>query len=205
MLTNEMPVIGENALGNVYGVVDTVALNPVGSLWMIPAASVQGGLTLPTTHGYGSFLTVKYLQYKSTANPAMVTGPAPVYYTDETFSTVTGRYSEGNPASTGEVCSVAGWLLPNTGTVTGIGLGTGVSAALLNGNYVFVAVEGFVPSAYILDNTNLNAAGQGIMGEAASDFGATLVTTVNRVIGYTWSAPSGSTHIGDVLATCGLF
>src|SRR3984957_20769281 len=124
-LTNEFPVIGPNPLGNVYGVVDPYntslpnngALKPLGSLWTIPSPSQGGNTLLATSTGYGSYLTVKYVRYNSTANAAVNAGPAVVYYTDETFTTVTSTYSEGNIAGTGSACSVAGVLLPNKGTV----------------------------------------------------------------------------------------
>lgn len=205
-LTNEFPVIGNNTLGNVYGVVDTynsalannAAKNPVGSLWTIPSPS-QGGNTLPSTStGYGSFLTVKYVRYNSTANPALQAGPAVVYYTDETFSTVTGVFSEGNVAATGSSASVAGVLLPNTGSVTGIGLGTGVTAALLNGNYCFIAVQGFVPSCYISSGTQ----GSGISG-ASGNFASVITSGILRPYGYVWGAITST--IGDILVTCGIF
>lgn len=205
-LTNEFPVIGGNSLGNVYGVVDAYntalvnngAKNPLGSLWTIPSISQGGNTLLSTQTGYGSFLTVKYVRYNSTANPAMVAGPAVVYYTDETFTTVTGVFSEGNPAATGSASSVAGVLLPNTGSVTGIGLGTGVSATLLNGNYCFIAVEGFVPSCYISSGT----AGSGIVG-ASGNFASAVVTTVLRPYGYVYSAITST--IGDILVTVGIY
>jgi len=228
MLNNEMPIVSSNlnpALGTaglgVYGTCDPFdatkpnngALNPLGSVWTIPAPAQSGsllglssaGATTHTVSGYGCYLTVKYLRYKSTGNPAMVAGPAPVYYTDETFTTVTGRYSEGNPAATGEVASVAGWLLPNTATATtgGTGLGTLVSATILNGNYVFVGVLGFIPLCYISDYADITGAGIGIMG-ASGDFQCALVTTVNRVLGYSWSALSNTAYL-DVVAACGIF
>ena len=221
MLTNEMPVVSSNlspGLG-VYGTCDPFnaalpnngARNPLGSIWTIPSPSQSGeaigltsaGLTTHTQLGYGCYLTVKYLRYQSTGNPAMVGGPAPVYYTDETFTTVSGRYSEGNPAATGEVASVAGWLLVNTSTTAGIGLGTAISATILNGSYIFVATLGFVPGCYISDYANITGAGLGIMG-ASGDFQCALLTTVNRVLGYSWSALSNTSYL-DVVATCGIF
>jgi len=210
MLANEFPVIGPNALGNVFGVVDTYstaagyngalngALNPLGSLWTIPSPSQGGNTTLATAAGYGSWMTVKYVRYNSTANPAMVAGPAPVYYTDETFTVVSGVFSEGIVAATGSANSIAGWLLPNTGTVAGVGLGTGVTAALLNGNYVFIAVMGFVPKCYLAAGAQSNS----IMG-ATGNFTVAVTTGVNRPAGMIWGAVSS--NIGDVLATVGLY
>jgi len=203
-LTNEFPVIGPNALGNVYGVVDAYntllpnngALNPLGSLWTIPSPSQGGNTLLATSVGYGSFLTVRYVRYSSTSNPAMVAGPGVVYYTDETLTTVTGAYSESYLAS--NPTYAAGFLLPNTGSVTGVGLGSGVSATLLNGNYVFIAVAGFVPKAYV----GGAAQGNPFMGTTGA-FTVAITTTVLRTIGWVWSSPSSS--IADVVMGIPLF
>jgi hypothetical protein len=205
---NEYPVIGPNPLNNVFGVVDPYntalpnngALNPLGSVWIVPSASQGGNTLLATSTGYGSFLVVKYLRYSSTANAAVVAGPAPVYYTDETFTTVTGTYTEGNIAGTGSQASVAGLMLPNKGTVTGVGLGTtAFTATLLNGNYVFVAVAGFVPSCYISTGTQ----GSGLTAGASGAFLSAVQTGIIRPYGYAWGAITST--IGDVLVTIGAF
>lgn len=200
---NEFPVIGPNALGNVFGVVDPYntayvnngALNPPGTLWTAPAPS-QSSTVLASSAGYGSFTTYKYVRYNSTANPAMVAGPAPVYYTDETFTVVSGVFTEGMVSSTGSANSIAGFLLPNTGSVAGVGLGSGVSATLLNGNFVWIAVAGFVPKCYLAAGAQSNS----IMG-AAGNFTVAVTTGVNRPCGVIWGAVSSS--IGDVLVTLG--
>jgi hypothetical protein len=205
MLTTEFPVIGPNALGNVFGVVDPYntlyvnngALNPLGTLWTSPSPS-QSSTVLATTGGYGCFTTYKYVRYNSTANPAMVAGPAPVYYTDETFTVVSGVFTEGIVSTTGSANSIAGFLLPNTGSVAGVGLGSGVSATLLNGNFVWIAVEGFVPSCYLAAGAQSNS----IMG-ASGNFTTAVTTGVNRPCGIVWGAVTS--NIGDVLVTVGLF
>ena len=43
--------------------------------------------------------------------PNLLAYPAPVYWTDETYTTVSGVFTEGNPAATGNLNSLAGWLL----------------------------------------------------------------------------------------------
>jgi hypothetical protein len=206
----DFPKIGASALGNVYGVVDPYvagsggcdgngALNPLGSIWTIPSPSNGGNSLLATATGYGSFLTVKYVRYNSTSNPAVVAGPAVVYYTDETFTTVSGVFTEGNIAGTGSSASVAGVMLPNKGTVTGVGLGTtAFTATLLNGNYVFIAVEGFVPSCYLSAGTQ----GSAVTG-AAGNWVSAVTTGILRPYGYVWGAITST--IGDVLVTCGQF
>jgi hypothetical protein len=231
MLTNEMPIVSSNLspgqciYGGIYDTCDPFnaalpnngALNPLGSVWTIPSMSVSGGsygganplglsssgANTHTLNGYASTLTVKYVRYKSTGNPAMVAGPAPVYYTDNTFTTVSGVYSEG--LGSGYTAAIAGWLLLNTATATtlGTGLGTLVSASIMNGNYVFIGVQGFIPLCYISDQGNITGTGIGIMG-ASGNFQCALLTTVNRVLGYTCSALS-NTNYADVIATCGIY
>jgi hypothetical protein len=151
-------------------------------------------------------LTVKYVLYKSTANPAVETGPAPVYYTDETFTTVSGVYSEGIVAGTGSSTSFAGWLLPNSGTVTGIGLGTTLFTNTIlnnggNGSYVFIALAGFVPSAYLAAGSLYNAlyGTSGNFAVAAQAEGSIAY----RIAGYVVSTPSG--NIGDILVDLPIF
>ena len=212
MLTNEFPVVSSN-LGSglgVYGTCDPYstsyvnsgALNPPGSLWTIPAPSQSGSAVGPTiagantniVAGYGCYLTVKYVRYNSTANPAVATGPAVVYWTDETFTTVSGVYSEA--VTTGS-SAVAGILLPNKSTTAGLGLGsTAFTATILNGNWVFIAVVGFVPSVYLA----AGAIGQPITG-AAGNWVVAVTTGVLRPLGYICGAVSS--NLGDVLVTVG--
>lgn len=207
-LTMEYPIITSNLKAGygAYGTADPFnaalvnngAQNPVGSLYFQPAPSMGGTLAVTSTTGYCSGLWMKYVLYKSTANPAMVAGPAPVYYTDETFSTVSGVFSEGNPAATGNSSSLAGFLLPNTGAIAGIGVGTAVTAAILNnggnGSYVWIGLMGFIPSAFV----GALAVGNPVSG-VAGNWTLALTTGVLRVGGYITSTPSA--NIGDLLAT----
>ena len=207
---NEFPKIGANALNNVYGVVDPFvagsggsdgngALNPLGSLWTIPSPSNGGNTLLATSAGYASNLTVRYVRYLSTANPAVVTGPAPVYYVDETFTTVSGVFTEGIISGAGSANSIAGFMLPNSGVVAGVGLGTtAFTAALLNSNYVFIAVEGFVPAAHVVAGTQ----SQLVMG-AAGNWTTAVQTAGNRAAAAVWGAVTSST--ADVLVVVGQY
>lgn len=212
-LANEFPNVSSNlgvGLG-VYGTCDPYdatkinngALNPPGSIWTIPAPSQSGpfvGQTLTGADtnivaGYGCYLTVKYVRYNSTANPAVATGPAVVYWKDETFSVVTGVFSE---ATTTGSSAVAGILLPNKSTTAGIGLGTAFNATVLNGNWVFIATLGFVPSVYLA----AGAIGNSITG-ASGNWVVAITSTVLRPLGYIWGAVSS--NLGDVLVTVGLY
>lgn len=208
-LTLEYPVISSN-LGQGFGVFGTAdpynsalqnngALNPVGSLYFLPAASMGGNTTLSSAGGYAAGLWCRYLLYKSTANPAMVAGPAPVVYTDDTFSTVSGQFSESYSASSSTY--TAGWLLPNTGSVAGVGVGSAITATILNnagnGSYVWIGVAGFIPSAY------LAAGAQGNFLYMSGNFSTTGIaegtSQPQRGCGYSWGAVTS--NIGDVIAT----
>jgi hypothetical protein len=83
----------------------------------------------------------------------------PVYWTDETFTTVSGVFTEGNPAATGNLNSFAGYMLPNTASVSGL------TAAALNGNWVFIQTSGFLAGAYVPAAT---AIGDALVGAAGN-------------------------------------
>ena len=70
------------------------------------------------------------------------TGPALVYWKDETFTTVTPLYSEAF-LSAAAPTGVAGWLLYNTTTLAS------AAASAINGNFAWIAVGGFVAGAYV--------------------------------------------------------
>jgi hypothetical protein len=117
--------------------------------------------------GEGAPLVVRYVRYNSTANPALIATPAPVYWTDETFTTVSGVFTEGNPSATGNINSLAGLLLPNTTILPSL------TAAQLNGNWCFIAVSGFVPgvtapAGTAVGDALIGAAGNFTLGRVAS-------------------------------------
>lgn len=185
------------------------ARNPLGAVYFRPSPSQGGGLTpgggtLSSATGYASGLWMRYVLYKSTSNPAVKTGPAPVYYTDETFTTVSGTFAEGVVAS--KSVSAAGWLLPNAGTVAGIGAGSTLfTATLLNngglGSFVWIGLAGFIPSCFL----NAGAVNNALW--ASGDFATTGIadgSTINeRIIGY--AIGTVTSNIGDVLATVDVF
>lgn len=185
------------------------ARNPLGALYFRPSPSQGGGLTpggglLGTSTGYGSGLWMKHVLYKSTSNPAVKAGPAPVYWADETFTIVTGTFAEGVVAS--NATSVAGWLLPNSGTVAGIGAGSTLfTATLLNngglGSFVWIGLQGFIPSASLASG----AAGAAVW--ASGDFAETAIndgsSLTHRIAGYIVGTVASS--IGDIVATCDVF
>lgn len=211
-LMMEYPVVSSNLKAgfSIFGTADPFnaalqnngARNPVGSLYFQPGPAQAGGLVLPSAVGYAAGLWCKYVLYKSTANPAMVAGPAPVYYTDETFGVVSGVFTEGMIAATGNASSIAGWLLPNTGSVASVGVGSAVTAAILNnnglGSYVWIGVCGFIPSCFLAAGaqTNLVYGSAGNFTVAAIADGSAIT---HRPAGYVWGPVAA--NIGDVLAS----
>ena len=150
--------LGENqVLGQRYfAVVNSTAVNPSGA----PAI----------------FVLAKYL---STAQPAPVAAPAPVYWTDETYTTVSGVESEG---STLGLNSVAGYMMVNTVSVPTL------TAAILQGAYVLVQVAGYLTGAYAPTTVGTGAAaGASIAGSAGNwSSASTAVGTapIGRTFGY---------------------
>lgn len=171
--------------GNPYTVLDSVAKNPVGCLYSPP---VNQNLPL-TTKGLGAQLVMKYVYYNSTTNPTPVAGPAPVYYTDESFTTVTGNAAEAFVTTNG--LYIAGYLMPNTTAIAGL------TAAQLNLSYVFMAVGGLLPSAWA--PTTTPGAGLGIGGLATGNWAsvATAGGPAGRGIG--WQLAAAVSSLCDVL------
>ena len=164
-LGTEFPVI---TTGNLYTAIDTYAstittqpptnspswpngaLNPAGAAYLLAPGSLEGPVILYAGKGYGAPLVVRYVRYNSTTNAALLAFPAPVYWTDETFTTVSGTFSEGNPAGTGNSSSFAGVLLANS---TSLGLTGANAATALNGNWCWIVTKGWVPNAYVPGST----------------------------------------------------
>ena len=101
----------------------------------------------------------KYVLYKSTTNPALVGQPGCVYYTDETFTTVSGAIGDG---FTGTSIDCAGFLMPNTTDLPNL------TATILNngglGSGVWVCVGGVCKGAAVPGST---AAGDFMYGSGS--------------------------------------
>lgn len=186
-LQYEFPVV---STGSLYTAIDTYAstistqpptnvpsnpngaLNPIGAAFLIapgsslvtPAQYYPSASGSLNSNGWGAPLIVRYVRYNSTTNAAWLAYPAPVYWTDETYTTVTGTFTEGNPASTGNLNSLAGWVLPNTTAYPGSKTGAQL-ATIANGNFVFIATKGFLPGAAVVAST---AVGDAIVGASGN-------------------------------------
>ena len=101
------------------------------------------------------FMLVQYLSTSAitTANLTTAAAPAPVYWTDETYTTVTGITTEALGATTLGLAFPAGFMLVNT--TTGIGnAGTALTAAALLGSYMLIQVAGYLKGAYMSSSSN---------------------------------------------------
>jgi hypothetical protein len=176
-LGTEFPII---TTGNLYTAIDTYAStittqppvnspswpngaqNPIGAAYLLSPGASEGPTMLYGGNGYGAPLIVRYVRYNSTTAAAMLAYPAPVYWTDETYTTVTGTFSEGNPAATGNLNSLAGWLLPNFTALSKTGA---AATTALNGNFCFIATKGFLPAAAVGAST---AVGDALIGASGN-------------------------------------
>lgn len=143
------------------------ATNPVGDVYVLPQGAQQnsttaGANTLSGGNGYGAPLVIRYVRYNSTANAALTALPSVVYWADETFTTVTGTYSESVAGSS----TAAGILCINTANYPGSLTGAQLATAL-NGNYCFIVTKGFVPGVSVPAST---AVGDILVGAASSAF-----------------------------------
>jgi hypothetical protein len=129
---NTYPGIGENqVLGQLYyGVTNQTATNPSGS----PAI----------------FMLVQYLSTSAitTANLTTAAAPAPVYWTDNTFTTVTGITTEGIGGTTLGLAFPAGFMMPNTVSLPNL------TAAQLLGSQMLIQIGGYLKGAYCSGSSN---------------------------------------------------
>jgi len=170
--------------GNVQTTLDSVAKNPVGSIYSPPA-----NLGAPlSTKGLGAQPVYKYVYYNSTANPAPVAAPAPVYYTDESFTTVSGNAAEAYFTTLG--ACIAGYIMPNTTALSTL------TAAQLNQSYLFMQIGGLLVGAYAPTTTTAAAPGNAIVGSTTGNWASTVLTVAavaGRSAGWQWTAIASST------------
>lgn len=133
--------------------------NPLGSTFVDVGGpdSISGTLTqLPL----GTISIYRYVLYKSTANPALIANPGMVYYTNNTFTTVSGAIADG---VTGTASDFAGYLMPNT-TDLSVLTNTILNNAGL-GSGVWICIGGFVKAAASVAST---AVGDTLVGSATA-------------------------------------
>jgi len=184
----------KNQLGTVYSVPPGVYSNVSGV--STPVFSTTAG---SSTAGFGAPSVFKYVYFydASALTGTMQNAPAPVYWIDESFTTITGNAADAYYTA-GGAC-VAGYLMPNT---TALGTSnTGAQwYAQLSQSYVWIQTAGFLSQAYA--PTTQTSAGQGnyIYGATTGSWASIVNTSVansSRVLGIQWTAIASS--LCDVL------
>jgi hypothetical protein len=144
------------------------------------------------------YILVQYLATSATtlAEWQTANAPAPVYWTDNTFTTVSGVFSEGNLVSGGNLNSVAGYWMPNYASLPNVTL------AQLLGAYGLIQVAGPLLGAY--GPTSGGGAGQNIYGSAGNFTSTGTASAVaGRQLGVQLTAVSSG--LCNVLVTSDIF
>lgn len=157
------------------------ALSPISVYSDIGEAQVLGqryfGVTAANAaNPFGApaiFQLVKYLSTSAltTANLTTFGGPVPVWWTDETFTTVSAISSEGLSLNT-----PAGYLMPNIISLTSL------TAAQLLGAQVIIQVAGLLKGAYM--SASAGTAGIGNFIEPFAGTGTSQSVVLGTAPGY---------------------
>jgi hypothetical protein len=178
--------------GNVQTTLDSVARNTVGAIYSPPpaASAVFSTTAGASTPGYGAQPVYKYVYFY---DAAALTGtaqaaPAPVYYIDESFTTVTPNAADAYYTTNGNC--IAGYWMPNT-----TALGTSQTAAQwyasFQQSYGFIQISGFLAGAYAPTTLTTPAQGNAIVGSATGSWASTVVAdsaVASRQLGWQWTA-----------------
>lgn len=134
----------------------------------VPGQRYVGAVNPTAANPFGAPGYFMLVYYQSTANPAPATAPAPVYWTDNTYTTVTGVESESLLGLNG----IAGYLMVNTTD------NPQLTATLLNGtaanpSQVIIQVGGYLtggvaPAATVAGDWILGKAGNFVPDRIAS-------------------------------------
>jgi hypothetical protein len=139
---------------------------------------------------FGSQLVLELVYYSSIAQPAPTSAPAPVYWTDNTYTTVTGVQSESLIGLNG----IAGYMMVNTTSVTGL------TAANIQGAQLLIAIAGRLVGAVAPAST---VAGDWIVGAAGNWIPARVAQGTApgyRTFGVAETAVSGG--LANILLNC---
>jgi hypothetical protein len=123
------------------------------------------------------FMLVQYLSTSAitTGNLTTAAAPAPVYWTDETYTTVTGITTEALGGTTLGLNFPAGFMMLNTTSLTSL------TAAQLVGSYIMIQVAGFLSQAYC-------------SGSSAAGIGSWLVPVAGTLSMNSIAAGSSATY-----------
>lgn len=169
----------------------------------IPGAAYYDS-TGSNSNPWGAPGKYRYVRYYDTQNTALtnLTAPAPVYWTDTTFTAVTPLAAQ----SPGNINGIAGLLMPNTTAIPGLVLsGATASQTNLNGNWVWICVGGYVSGVKGLVTATTIVAGDVITGSTTaftSVHSAIGTAAPNRILGYAYSnVNTPSTGLYNLLVT----
>lgn len=151
-----------------------------------PGQRYVGVANATAANPFGAPAYFMLVNYKSTGNPAPAAAPAPIYWTDTTFTTVSGVQAEGWATTQ----SVAGYLMLNTTDLPTL------TAAMLNGAQCIIQVGGYLVGALAPQTGAAAVAGNWITGAQAgsnfTSFGVAAGTAPGyRPLGIATSAVSG--------------
>jgi hypothetical protein len=181
---------------------DASAKNSLGAIYSPPGPYPSTGVFSTTagasSAGYGAPPVFKYVYFY---DAAALTGtaqiaPAPVYWIDESFTTVTSNAADAYFTTAGGM--IAGYWMPNT-----TALGTSLTAAQwylqFVQSYGWIQIGGFLPGA-LGPSAGTAGVGNYIYGAATGSWASTGGTTVAanaRALGYQLTAVAST--LCDVL------
>lgn len=141
----------------------------------------------------------RYVRYLSAAGAAVQAFPANVWWTDNTYTTVTGTVSESMSRSAG-----AGIMLLNTGQSKGPFNGkTGAAAALLlAGNFIIIQVAGHIAGVGVAASTAVGDYGLATQSDWTTTAGFSRIAKgaamTDRVVFFAETAVNA--NVSDVFA-----
>lgn len=150
------------------------------------------------------YMLVQYLSTSALATADLTTAgaPAPVYWTDNTFTTVTAITTEALGGTTLGLAFPAGFLMPNTVSISGL------TAAQMLGSQCLIQVGGFLSQAWC---SGSSAAGIGswlvpVAGTFSMNSIAAGSSTTYKPFGRQLSVRGAlTTGLVDVLVDCDNF
>lgn len=181
--------------GNILTQLDTSPVNPLGCIYSPP---VNQNLPV-TTKGLGAQPVWKYVKYSSTTNPAPVAAPAPVYFTDESFTTISGNAAEAFVTTGG--LYIAGYWMPNTTSIALLANNTTGSNIQVNNSYGWMQIGGLLVGAW--GPTASGAVGASITGLTTGNWASTGAANAQRQLGFQLTAVASS--VCDVLVSGDVF
>lgn len=173
--------------GNVRTTVDAYDSTKLNNGAKNPLGASYYDNTVSLANPNGVFGKFRYVRYNSVTNAAVKAFPGVVFWADNTYTTVTSTVSEAVDTT---VSSIAGYLMPNSTDISGF------TAALLNGNYVWIQVGGWIKGAAAAAST---AVGDAVIGLNTWVPGRTALNTapLNRVLA--WALTAVASNVSDMM------